>query len=47
VVETVLVSLIVGAAALWVVWALLLPASVKGRLRARCGGKGGCDRCGG
>ena len=49
--ETAVVSLIVAAAALWVGWALVLPASVKGRLRARCGGKGGkgggCGRCGG
>ena len=45
--ETVLVYLLVGAAAVWTGWTLVLPARVKGRLRARCGGKGGgCGRCG-
>jgi len=37
---------IVAAAAVWLVWRMLLPATVKGRLKARLGGKSCGDDCG-
>jgi choline-glycine betaine transporter len=47
--EALTVYALVGAAAAWVVWRLVLPAKLKRSLSARLGrkSKGGCDNCGG
>jgi hypothetical protein len=45
-----LVYALVAAAAVWVVWSVVLPRSLKARLSARksrgCDGDGGCGNCG-
>lgn len=41
-IQTVATYAIVAAAALWLVWRMFLPATVKGRLKARLSGKDDC-----
>ena len=45
-IQTIAAYAIVAAAALWLVWRMLLPATVKSRLKARLGGKDCGDDCG-
>ncbi len=45
-IQTIAAYAIVAAAAAWLVWRMLLPATVKGRLKARLGGKNCGDDCG-
>jgi len=46
VIQTIAVYVLVAAAAGWLVWRMVLPAPVKGRLKARLGGKNCGDDCG-
>jgi hypothetical protein len=46
VIQTIAAYAIVAAAAGWLVWRMLLPATVRGRLKARLGGKDCGDDCG-
>ncbi len=41
-IQTIAAYAIFAAAAGWLVWRMVLPATVKGRLKARFGSKDGC-----
>ncbi len=45
-IQTVAVYVIVAGAAAWVVWRMILPATIRARLRARVSGKDCGDDCG-